>query len=134
MTARMVLALLCVGLESAVALPGNVSGSAVQPATAKCVIHGRVTRYGHGNYDLAGSQVLVRNANNRVAGTTTTSDWVIPTTHTATDPGLPYVTFKVVVPKVKMYRIKVGTHDEPVYTFKQLVAAHWKVKLTIGKP
>jgi len=103
---------------------------------AKYAIHGKLTAYDAYAMDsIQGASVVVRNANNRVIGAGTTSTLVVSSADpTTSDYQFPYVTFKVSVPKVKMYQIKIGTHDGPVYTFKQLVKSHWKINLSLGQP
>lgn len=80
-----------------------------------------------GGYNIEEANVVVRDENNRIIGTSTTSDDVSPDYNTC------LVKFTVSnLPQVQYYQITIGTHGGPTWSFAQLVKDNWTEDLYLG--
>ncbi|MBV9279215.1 MAG: hypothetical protein JOZ41_03960 [Chloroflexi bacterium] len=80
-------------------------------------------------YDIENDDVVVRDQNNHVIGSGTTGANVAnPNDITA---GCK-VRFSVRVPRATFYQLKIGSHDGPTYSFRQLQAKKWTINLSLS--
>jgi hypothetical protein len=77
-----------------------------------------------GGYEIEYASVDVRDQNDKLIGSATTSG----------DTGSGFgceVDFDVEVPKATYYQVTVGTHGGPSYSFEELQAQNWRLDLTL---